>query len=195
MIRSWRTLGLLIALFASTLTAAEIPRPSPEFSIALNNGKQILLSQYRGKVVALVFILTYCPHCQQTVQVLTRLENEYGPRGFQVLASAIEDMASMAVPDFVKRYQPSFPVGFNNRDQVLEYLQHPPMFKLLMPQLVFVDRQGIIRAQYAGDDPFFGADQEKNLREKIESLLKENGGHKTSARKKAAPKSVAGTRH
>jgi len=194
MIRSWRTLGLLIALFASTLTAAEIPRPSPEFSIALNNGKQILLSQYRGKVVALVFILTYCPHCQQTVQVLTRLENEYGPRGFQVLASAIEDMASMAVPDFVKRYQPSFPVGFNNRDQVLEYLQHPPMFKLLMPQLVFVDRQGIIRAQYAGDDPFFGADQEKNLREKIESLLKGNG-HQTSARKKAAPKSVAGTRH
>ena len=68
--------------------------------------------------------------------------------GFQVVASAVEDMASMNVPDFVKRFQPPFPVGFSSRDPVLKYLQHPAMFKLMMPQLVFIDRQGTIRAQY-----------------------------------------------
>lgn len=179
-------LAICVALFAGLAPAAEVPRRSPEFSIALNNGNQILLSNYRGKVVALIFILTYCPHCQQAVQTLSKLQNEYGPRGFQVLASAIEDMASLAVPDFIKRFQPPFPVGYNNRDQVLEYLQHPAMFKLLMPQLVFIDRQGMIRAQYTGDDPIFGADEEKNLRAKIESLLKEPSASSTRKTKKPA---------
>ena len=63
----------------------------------------------------------------------------------------------------------------DNRDQVIEYLQHPPMFKLLMPQLALIDREGTVRAQYAGDDPFFGAEQDKNLRAKIEELLKQGG--------------------
>jgi peroxiredoxin len=184
-----RRLAIGVLLLAGMLPAAEVPRRSPEFAVALTSGKQILLSEHRGKVVALIFILTYCPHCQVTVQALTKLHAEYGPRGFEVFASAIEDMASMVVPDFVKRFQPGFPVGFNNRDQVLEFLQHPPMFKLLMPQLVFVDREGNIRAQYAGDDPFFGAEQDKNLRARIEELLKP-GPPKAAARKKSDVKTA-----
>lgn len=167
-------MGICLALLAGMAVAAQVPRHSPEFAVNMENGKQVLLSHYRGKAVALVFVLTYCSHCQLTTQILTKLQNEYGPRGFQVIGSAIEDMAKMAVPDFVKRFQPSFPVGYNDRNAVLEYLQHPAMLRMMMPQVVFIDRQGTIRAQYAGDDPYFGPDQEKNLRQTIESLLKEN---------------------
>jgi len=178
------------SLIAGLASAAEVPRRSPDFAINLTNGKQVLLSQYHGKVVALAFILTYCPHCQKTVTYLSSLQNEYGPRGFAVVASAIEDMAAMAVPDFIKRFQPPFPVGFSDRNAVLEYLQHPAMFRLMMPQLVFIDRTGIIRAQYSGEDKFLGDDQEKNLRQQIESLLKEEPTaqkkHPASARKKTS---------
>ncbi len=162
-----------VCLAAALAGAAQVPRPSPDFSIDLTTGQKIQLNQYKGKVCALAFILTTCPHCQKTVGYLSALQNEFGPSGFQVLASAVEDMASMNVPDFVKRFQPPFPVGFNSRDPVLEYLQHPSMFKLMMPQLVFIDRQGTIRAQYGGDDKFFADDQEKHLREQVEALLKE----------------------
>src|SRR5215831_8634121 len=105
------------------LQAATIPRHSPEFAINLNSGKQVLLSSYKGKAIALIFILTYCPHCQKTIQMLNRLQPEYGPRGFQVLASAIEEGAAIAVPGFIKQYNPPFPVGFNDRNSVLDYLQ------------------------------------------------------------------------
>ena len=152
--------------------AAELPRPSPDFAVNMIGGQQIQLSQYKGKVCVLAFILTTCPHCQKTVGILSTLQNEYGPRGFQVVASAIEDMAAMNVPDFVKRFQPPFPVGFNNQNAVQDYLQHPVILRLLMPQVVFIDRQGTIRAQYAGDDTFFADDQEKHLRDHIEALLK-----------------------
>jgi hypothetical protein len=44
-----------------SLSAAQVPRKSPEFAINTTTGKQILLSEHRGKVVALMFILTGCP--------------------------------------------------------------------------------------------------------------------------------------
>jgi peroxiredoxin len=178
---------LAAANIAAMASAAEIPRPSPDFAVNMIDGQQIRVSQYKGKVCVVAFILTTCPHCQKTVGYLSTMQNEYGPRGFQVLASAIEDMAKMNVPDFIQRFQPSFPVGFNIQSAVNEYLQHPVIYRMFMPQLVFIDRQGTIRAQYGGDDKFVTdeANQDKNLRAQIEALLNEApAAHKKRA---AAP--------
>lgn len=188
MLRRICTRAICVAVLSASLEAAEVPRRSPEFAVALTNGKQFLLSEQRGKVTALLFILTYCAHCQDTVKTLSTLQKEYGARGFQVVATAIEPMAKMLVPDFIKRFDPAFPVGFNEREQALSYLQHPSTFRLLMPQLVFIDRMGTIRAQYTGEDAFFGADEEKNLREKIEGLLK--SGEVRSRKAKGGTKKV-----
>ena len=152
---------------------ANVPRPSPDFAINMTGGEQIHLSQYKGKVCVVAFILTTCPHCQKTVQYLSAIQNEYGSRGVQVVASAIESMANMNVPDFIKRFQPSFPVGFNDQEVVQRFLQHPVMLRMFMPQLVFIDRQGTIRAQYPGEDNFFAKDQDQHLRDQIDALLQE----------------------
>ena len=173
----------LFALLTSALRAGTLPRAAGEFTINLPGGKQAPLSQYKGKVVALAFILTYCPHCQKITSFLIQDQNEYAARGFQVLASAIEDGAAAAVPGFLKKYNPPFPVGSNSRGPVLEFLQHPTAARLIMPQLVLIDRQGMIRSLYAGDDPFLDeAQADKNLRAKIEELL--NEGKQPAAKKK-----------
>jgi len=181
-----RKICAILLCLASTMMAADIPRPSPDFAINLNDGTQIHPSQYQGKVVVVAFILTYCSHCQFTVQILARLQKEYGPQGLQVVASAIDPMSSMKVPDFIKQFQPGFPVGFNEHNAAIEYLQHPIMYRLMMPQLVFIDRKGTIRAQHAGDEEAFfnEATQEKNLRDAIEGLLKEPT--QTAHKKRAA---------
>jgi len=172
-------------------TSDKAPRPSPDFAVSFTDGSQIHLRQYQGKVVVLAFILTYCPHCQVTAQTLSTLQKEYGPRGLQVMASAIEDMASFAVPDFIKKFQPGYPVGFSPRNLVLDYLQHPVMFRLLMPQVVVIDRKGIIRTQLAGDDKFFDkTNQEKNFRDLLEPLLKEGMVTPVARRGKAQQQSV-----
>ena len=49
---------LILALVTASLFAIEIPRKSPEFVIDMGQNKQLLVSQYRGKVLCLVFILT-----------------------------------------------------------------------------------------------------------------------------------------
>ena len=47
-----------MALAAGSAMAADLPRPSPDFTIPLPGGKQVKVSDYRGKVLCLVFILT-----------------------------------------------------------------------------------------------------------------------------------------
>ena len=40
------------------LSAAEIPRKSAEFAVTLPDGKEALVSQFRGNVLCLVFVLS-----------------------------------------------------------------------------------------------------------------------------------------
>jgi peroxiredoxin len=187
-----RFLAPALALLSVTAPVAEainVPRTSPELAINLNNGQRVLLSQYRGKVVVVAFILTWCPHCQKTIGYLIKDQNAYGARGFQVLASAIEDVARNNLPAFIRQFNPPFPVGFDNQTVAIDYLEHPPMLIPHMPILAFIDRQGVIRAQYEGDDKFLAEDrQEKNLSDKIEELLKEAapGARKSVIKKSAA---------
>jgi peroxiredoxin len=174
--------------------AAVVPRPAPEFVIRMVNGQQVLLSQFRGKVVALEFLHTTCPHCQACSGVMEKMYKEFGGKGFQPLGVAFNDFAHMLVPDYVSQLSLTFPVGTGGRDEVLTFLQQPVMERFYVPQLVFLDRKGVIRAQYPGGDKFF-ENEEVNMRAQIESLLKESG---TSAKKsgggaKAAPKKQPST--
>lgn len=181
----------MLSLVALAALAADLPRKAPELAVKLTDGKQVLLSEYQGKVVAMCFILTTCPHCQRTVGYLAKNQADYGPRGFQVLASAIQEGAAAAVPGFIKTYNTPFPVGFNNPQTAIDFMQHPPMLIPHMPLLAFIDKQGNIRAQHEGDDEkFFGDQQEQNLRAQIEALLNEGAGtaKKGVAKKAAVPK-------
>jgi len=177
-----------LPLIFAAARAADLPRQAPEVLINMIAGNPVRLSQYRGKVVAMCFILTTCPHCQKTIGYLSQMQNEYGPRGFQVLASAIEQGSAFAVQRFLQTFKPPFPVGYNDGSVAVEFMQHPQMLTPMMPMLAFVDRQGMIRDQHEGNDEvFFGEQQEQNLRKQIESMLSA-GGRQSTAKKSAAPK-------
>ncbi len=173
-----RFLILLICTVALVLSASadgKIPRNSPEYTFRLTSGDQVLLSQYRGKVVLLMFVATTCPHCQSACQFVEKLAKEYGAKGFQPLAVAFNDMAVMLVPDFIRQGNLTFPVGYDSRDPVFAYIERSPMLRTYVPIFTFIDRRGSIRGQYLGDDDFF-KNQENNIRGMVEKLLNERGG-------------------
>jgi thiol-disulfide isomerase/thioredoxin len=112
---------LLGALFAALILpfsccGADVPRPAPEFAIRILDGTDVLLSQQRGKVVCLMFILTTCPHCQKLVGTMSKLQTELGPRGLITIAGATQDMPVLFVPDFIRDFKPTFPVGGADRN-------------------------------------------------------------------------------
>lgn len=165
-------LAILTALAGALtlLTAAVLPRKAPDLTMKLADGKTITLSKYRGHVVVMTFILTNCAHCQAAVKVLNKIQNEYGFRGVQVLVSAINEDAPAMMPLFMRDFTPPYPVGFTTRDVAGSFIQ--PTGKIpQMPLMAFIDRQGMIRAQTEGEEPFF-QDLEGNLRKQVEALLK-----------------------
>ena len=153
--------------------APPVLRKSPEFVIKFVDGKQMLLSSLKGKVVALLMVHTTCPHCQRTSQVFTELYKEYGPRGFQPVDAAFNSMANMLVSDFVKVYNIGYPVGYSTPEEVMAYLNLNIMERYTVPQIVWIDRKGNIRSQTpaSGDDPSLYT--EGYWRNMIETLLKE----------------------
>ena len=164
-------LGLALAVGAP-LAAQQVPREAGAWTIQSPDGKPISLADYKGKPVLLVFILTTCPHCQHTVELLSKLQAVYAPRGLQILASAIDQEAPAAVPRFVSSMHPPFPVGFDDASAALSFAGYSLTRLPRMPVLLFIDRQGQVREQHDGAEPVYLGDQEEqNLRKSIDALL------------------------
>ncbi|HUA58667.1 MAG TPA: TlpA disulfide reductase family protein [Verrucomicrobiae bacterium] len=167
-----KTLFLALALPALA-RAVDLPRKALDFTIQMNSGKPLQLSQYKGKTIVMLFILTTCPHCQKAVSCLSKDTAEFTPRGLQVLAAAVEEGAAAHVPDFIRVFKPAFPVGYTaDYDAVFRFMQHSPKAVPHMPLVAFIDRTGMIRAQYEGTDAFLQDPViEANLRKGIADLL------------------------
>jgi len=186
--------SVVLSFAAPPLESATLPRKVPEFAIQMPDGTELLLSSFREKQksVVLVFILTTCPHCQAFTRLLNRAQTDFGPRGLQVIESAIEQNAKAAVPDFIRAFQPPFPVGYNPEMAAVDLLQHPRTQIMHMPVVAFINRAGDMIAQYEANDAFMQDDvAEKNLRAKIEELLSSGGtvpGRKTATKKAPATK-------
>jgi hypothetical protein len=178
----------VLALAAPTMEAAVIPRTPDDLAITLPGGQQVTLSQYKGKVVAVVFILTTCPHCEAAVQCLIQEQKKFGPRGLQAIASAIEVNAETSVPEFTRRLNPPFPVGYSGLKPSMDFLQHPPKVTPHLPIIAFIDRHGVLRAQYEGMEPFFVPERmAQNIHEKIAALM---GGGAPASKGKDVPKAA-----
>jgi len=172
-------------LASASLWAAEIPRQSPDFAIQMTNGKQVKVSDYRGKVLGLTFILTTCPHCQKTTQLWDNIYPELEPKGLAVVEAALNENPDIG--SFISQFKVPFPVGTAGVLAALDYIQWPKDKRPLVPFLVFIDRNGVIRAQYTGvDEAFFDNQQEQHMREQVEKLLNEGAGGAKPAHKKPA---------
>jgi len=181
---------LFAALGVSAFAAPPVvPRPAKELEIVEPGGKHDLLTSYRGKVVVVQFLFTTCPHCQAYSQLLTKIQGEYGPKGFQALGAAFNEEAnSLVVSNYIEKYRVGFPVGPVMRDTVLSFLGFSLMDRLVVPQIVLIDKKGQIREQTeANPTAPMPLQDETHLRASIEKLLGEGGAGK------AAPATGAST--
>lgn len=172
--RTWLA-PLLVSISLASVAGQQLPRKAPDWNISTTDGKPLALSQYKGKAVLLAFILTTCPHCRLTVGYLAKDQKTYGARGFQVLASAIDQGVPGVIPPFVKEFQLPFPVGYNtDGNAMLAFMGYGRDHLPHMPILLFIDRHGMIREQHEGseEEGFFNQSQEQNLQKSIEALLK-----------------------
>lgn len=110
------TVGVLIGLtfYADRVTrkpkasllvpaAKSIGKPAPELRLADLEGKQLSLSDFRGKVVFVNFWATWCGPCQDEIPSLIDLQNKYASKGFTVVGIAMDEEGKSVVAPFVAK--------------------------------------------------------------------------------------------
>lgn len=168
------TLLAATAFSAAILPAMELNRPAPEFAIETPTKEKVSLSQFKGKVVAMVFMSPTCPHCQQLTPALNYLQRTLGPQGLQVYSVAFAEMKDY-MPEYMMKFKPEYPAGIATRQQNEAFLQHSTMMRFMVPQVVLVDRKGIIRQHFDSGHAAF-REPSVALKAEIEKLLNEGGG-------------------
>jgi hypothetical protein len=168
----------VLANSPSALPTTTVLRKSPQLTISEpSTGKSTLLSSYKGKVVVVEFMFIASEHCMHVAQVLNKLNRDLGPRGFQPIGIVFDPpkvptSGEKVIPSLVDYFKLTYPIGFASKADVDTYLGRTGTELLPIPQVVVIDRAGMIRA-VTGDRSNPKLEDENSLRTMIEGLLKE----------------------
>ena len=144
--------GLLFMLclsVASLVSAGPrdlVGQPAPPIRArALDGDREIGLSDYRGRVVLLTFVATWCGACRRLAPHLDAIARELGPRGLTVVAMTHEPRRLIRA--HVARAEPEIP-----------WLQCTGHTAVLygadaLPTLILIDRDGRVRQVFQGAGP------------------------------------------
>lgn len=144
-------LGLL-AVAAVTLAAGlvsghnppGIGSSAPDFALPDFDGKEIKLSDFRGRPVLINFWGTYCPPCVDEMPLIQEYYDRYKDRGFVVLG-VNENDPLVTAKAFVRQLGLSFPI-LMDKDTVRKAYG-----VTAYPTTFFVDESGKVVAIWEGE--------------------------------------------
>jgi peroxiredoxin len=184
---------LVLVMAANAAPTPPVPRQSLEFTINEPSGKTVLLSSFKGKVVMIEFLFLRSPKCLDLAQTMNKLNAEMGSRGFQPIAIAFPAPQSPAnqalVANLADSLKLTYPVGNTEKRDVDQFLSRDPQETLRIPQVVIIDRAGMIRAQTGGQNGDRRLEGEAYLRTMIDGLLKESPAPVAPAKQSSPQKS------
>jgi peroxiredoxin len=178
---------LALTAAASVAQAPSIVRKAPPLTFTKPSGTETQLSSFDGKVVVVEFLFVASAHCMRLAQMLNKLEHELGPNGFQAVGVAFGPNADgVMVTRVMDYFKLTYPVGYTSAGEVDAYLGRTGKEILKIPQLVVIDRKGMIRA-VSGSNGNPSLENEPSLRSLIDTLLTENGPAHDRERGKIVP--------
>jgi thiol-disulfide isomerase/thioredoxin len=83
--------------------SAAAGKPAPELILKDLGGKDLSLSQYKGKVVLVNFWATWCEPCQVEIPWLIEMQQKYSAQGFTVLGIAMDEEGASVVTPWVNK--------------------------------------------------------------------------------------------
>jgi cytochrome c biogenesis protein CcmG/thiol:disulfide interchange protein DsbE len=87
-------------------TAAQL---APDFTLKDLDGKDVSLSQFKGKVVLINFWATWCDPCYIEIPWLIEMQQRYAAKGFTILGVALDEEGKSVVAPWVAKER--FDVG------------------------------------------------------------------------------------
>jgi len=118
---------------------------APDFELQTLDGKNLKLSDLRGKAVLLNFWATYCGPCKIEMPWFVELQKEYGPQGFQIVGVAMDDASNEDIAKFAKEMGVNYPILLGTESVGQSYGGVNAL-----PTTFFLDRDGKLIAREFG---------------------------------------------
>lgn len=172
-------LGIFLAVVLSvspvlaagdTAMRLKIGERAPDFRLKdVMTGKAVTLSEFAGKKVVMIeFWATWCDICKREMPNLVKLQNEWRPKGFELLSIVLPSGNVNDIKKIVTDKKLTYPALLDADLAVatkLYGLAGP------IPLKVVIDHKGVVRYTHVGDYP----PGEDELPFVLEDLLKEMG--------------------
>jgi thiol-disulfide isomerase/thioredoxin len=151
------------SIYAESLKKLLRSEPAKNFELTAIDGRQVRLSELKGKVVMIDFWATWCGPCAKSAPTLVKLYEKYKEKGFEILYISVDDKADVyKIAPYVKEHNLTFPVLY---DKGAKEQYNVKSF----PTAIFVDKAGNIRFRDTG----FTEDETPRLLETVAEILLE----------------------
>jgi peroxiredoxin len=150
---------------AEVETGPQVGKLAPDFTLpnALT-GKDILLSDFRGRPVLLNFWTTWCPACRAEKPHLIAAYNDFADQGLVMLGVNIRESPSLVIEYVIQKGIP-FSVLLDTAGEVAN------LYRVRgIPTTFLIDRQGIIQEVRIG--PFRSA---ADVAASVEKIIERSG--------------------
>lgn len=161
------------SLLPSAPAQANVKPPSgrtlaPDFNLKDANGKDVNLTDLRGKVVLVNFWATWCEGCQVEIPWFVEFQKEYEARGLVVIGISMDDDGWKSVKPWLKEKKVNYPIVIGDEGLGKQYGLDG------MPLTALVDREGRIA------DVHLGLVDKAATQQKIRALLQESSKDSTN---------------
>lgn len=111
---------------------------APDFELQDLQGKQVKLSDFRGKAVLLNFWATWCGPCKVEMPWFVELQKQYGPQGLEIVGVALDDSGKDTIAKYAKEMGVNYTI-LQGKDDVGDAYG-----AIGLPTSYFIDRDGKI---------------------------------------------------
>lgn len=145
---------------------------APDFTLKSLDGKDVKLSDYRGKAILLNFWATYCQPCKIEMPWFAELQKQYAPQGLEIIGVAMDDVSPDTIRKFASDLGVNYPILIGKEAVADQYggMQ-------FLPTTFYIDRQGKIV------DRVFGLVSHSEIESNIKKALGQAAAAQTPADK------------
>jgi peroxiredoxin len=125
----------------------QVGNRAPDFALKDLSGKDVKLSDFRGKIVMINFWAVWCDPCTKELPFIQSVSDTWTGKQLVVLAIAVKtDEQLPAVNEFITQNHYTFPVLFDAQGQA------GSLYSITaVPRTFFIDAEGIVRKVQVGD--------------------------------------------
>jgi cytochrome c biogenesis protein CcmG/thiol:disulfide interchange protein DsbE len=124
-----------------------VGQPAPDIRLTTIDGREVALSDYRGRPVIVNFWASWCVPCRDEFPVLRDARERHAGEGLEILGVVHDDGAQSAAA-FARSYDAQWPQLLDTDDVAWNAYRGA-----FLPLSYFIDRDGIVRAVSYGPPP------------------------------------------